>query len=101
MFSGITTKTTQIPNDKVRAVIQASADVYVSEVGIHMLRLHRHVRSSVVLMIDPEYWSLAFLRQPFVENMAKTSDGVATSMRAEFTLVARNANSSAKVQACQ
>lgn len=100
LFSGITTKTTQIPNDKVRAVIQASADVYVSEVGIHMLRLHRHVRSSVVLMIDPEYWSLAFLRQPFVENMAKTSDGVATSMRAEFTLVSRNANSSAKVQAC-
>lgn len=99
-FTGITTKTTQIPNDKVRAVIQASADMYVSEVGEHMIKLHRHVRASVVLAIDPEYWAVAYLRKPFSEEMAKTSDGVNRSMRAEFTLVSRNAAASAKVVAC-
>ena len=99
-FTGITTKTTQIPNDKVRAVIQASAEFYVSEVGVHMLKLHRHVRSSVVLMIDPEYWSVAFLRKPFSEEMAKTSDGSKRAMRAEYTLVCRNHSANAKVQAC-
>ena len=99
-FSGIATKTTQIPNNKVRAVIQASADFYVSEYGVHQLVLHRHVRSSVVLAIDPEYWALAFLREPFSEEMAKTSDGMKRAIRAEFTLVSRNHNASAKVVAC-
>lgn len=99
-FSGIATKTTQIPNNKVRAVIQASADFYVSEFGVHQLMLHRHVRSSVVLCLDPEYWSVAFLRQPFSEEMAKTSDGHKRAMRAEFTLVSRNANASSKIAAC-
>lgn len=99
-FAGIATKTTQIPNNKVRAVIQASADFYVSEVGVHQLVLHRHVRSSVVLMIDPEYWALSFLRQPFSEEMAKTSDGHKRAIRAEFTLVCRNHNANAKVVAC-
>lgn len=99
-FAGIATKTTQIPNNKVRAVIQASADFYVSEVGVHQLVLHRHVRSSVVLMLDPEYWALAFLRQPFSEEMAKTSDGHKRAIRAEFTLVCRNHNANAKVVAC-
>ncbi len=99
-FSGIATKTTQIPNQKVRAVIQASADFYVSEYGVHQIQLHRHVRSSVVLAIDPEFWSLAFLRKPFSEEMAKTSDGHKRAMRAEFTLVCRNHNASGKVVAC-
>lgn len=99
-FAGIATKTTQIPNNKVRAVIQASADFYVSEFGVHQLILHRHVRSSVVLCLDPEYWAVAFLRQPFSEEMAKTSDGHKRAMRAEFTLVSRNANASSKVVAC-
>lgn len=99
-FAGITTKTTQIPNDKIRAVIQASADFYVSEVGVHQIVLHRHVRSSVVLMLDPEYWALAFLRTPFMEKMAKTSDGEKVAMRTEVTLVCRNHNANAKVVAC-
>ena len=99
-FSGIATKTTQIPNNKVRAVIQASADFYVSEVGVHELVLHRHVRQSVVLALDPDYWAVAFLRAPFSEQMAKTSDGEKRAMRAEYTLVCRNHNANAKVVAC-
>jgi hypothetical protein len=99
-FSGIATKTTYIPNNKVRAVIQASADFYVSEYGEHQIQLHRHVRSSVVLALDPEFWSIAFLREPFSEEMAKTSDGWKRAMRAEWCLVSRNQKASAKVVAC-
>ena len=99
-LSGIATKTTQIPNNKVRAVIQASADFYVSDVGIHQIVLHRHVRASVVLCIDPSMWAVAFLRSPFSEEMAKTSDGHKRAMRAELTLVCRNHNANAKVAAC-
>lgn len=99
-FSGNTTKTTTIPNAKDRYVIQTSADFYVSEYGIHELVLHRHVRSSVILALDPDYWAVAFLDEPFMEEMAKTSDGRKTAMRAEYTLVCRNSSANGKVVAC-
>lgn len=99
-FSGISTKTTQIPNNNDRATILASADMYVSEYGYHKLILHRHVRSSIVLCLDPEYWALAFLRKPFMEELAKTGDAHKRAIRAEVTLVSRNQLASAKVAAC-
>jgi hypothetical protein len=99
-FSGISTKYTQIPNNTSRAVIQASADMYVSEYGYHKVILHRHVRSSVVLALDPDYWALAFLRKPFMEELAKTGDGFKRAIRMEATLVSRNHKASAKVTAC-
>jgi hypothetical protein len=99
-FSGIATKYTNIPNNTSRAVIQASADMYVSEYGYHKVILHRHVRSSVVLCLDPEYWALAFLRKPFMEELAKTGDGFKRAIRTEATLVSRNHKASAKVVAC-
>lgn len=99
-FSGITTKTTQIPNTNQRATILASADMYISEYGFHKVILHRHIRSSVVLVLDPEYWGIAYLRKPFMEELAKTGDAHKRAIRAELTLVSRNANASAKVAAC-
>lgn len=100
-FSGNTTKTSNIPNTKGdRYGIYASADFYVTEYGTHELVLHRHVRASVVLAIDPEYWALAFLRNPFSEEMAKTSDGTKRAMRAEMTVVCRNHKANGKVAAC-
>lgn len=99
-FTGIATKTTQLPNSATRAVIQGSADLYVSEYGIHKIILHRHVRSSVILVLDPDYWAVAFLRKPFMEEMAKTSDGQKRALRMEATLVSRNHKANAKVVAC-
>lgn len=58
------------------------------------------MRSSVVLCVDPDYWAIAFIRKPFVETLAKTGDAEKRQMLTDFTLVARNANSSSKVVAC-
>lgn len=100
-FAGNATKTSNIDGTmKDRYGIHASADFYVSEYGVHELVLHRHVRASVVLCLDPEMWSLAFIDQPFSETMAKTSDGTKTALRAEFTLVCRNHAANAAVVAC-
>lgn len=99
-FAGNATKTSNINMVKERYGIHASADFYVSEFGVHELILHRHVRSSVVLALDPEMWAVGFLRAPFSEEMAKTSDGTKKAMRAELTLVSRNASANAKVVAC-
>lgn len=82
------------------ATIIGTANVYVSSYGIHTVVLHRHVRGSVVLCIDPDYWALAFLRNPFMEQLAKTGDGTKYQMLTEFTLVSRNEKASAKVVAC-
>lgn len=99
-FAGISTKTTYIPNDQERATILASADMYVSEYGYHKVILHRHVRASIILCLDPDYWALAFLRKPFMEDLAKTGDGFKKAIRTEVTVVSRNQLASAKVAAC-
>lgn len=79
--------------------ILTSASVYVSDFGRHTIMLSRYVRTSVVLAIDPEYWAQAYLtgRRPFMETLAKTGDAEKRQIIAEFCLVARNPNSSAKV----
>lgn len=98
-FAGIATKTHNVEGS-TKPVIAGSADIYVSEYGRHTITLHRHVRASVVLCIDPEYWAIAMLDAPFMEQMAKTSDGEKRALRAEFTLVSRNHAANAKVVAC-
>ncbi len=100
-FAGNVTKNSSIDGmAKDRFGIHASADFYQSEYGTHQLVLHRHVRASVVLCLDPEMWGLAMIDEPFSEEMAKTSDGKKTALRAEFTLVCRNHGANAKVVAC-
>jgi hypothetical protein len=79
--------------------ILTSANVYVSDYGRHVIVLSRYIRTnpSVVLCVDPEYWATAWLRRPFMEALAKTGDGEKRMILAEWALVARNPNASAKV----
>lgn len=80
--------------------ILTSAGVYVSDYGMHTLVLHRYVRNTapgVVLMIDPDFWATAFLRRPFMKPLADTGDSEKRMLIAEFCLVGRNPDSSAKV----
>ncbi len=98
-FAGIAAPRTMMNAGSKNAII-GSADIYKSDVGTHTIVLHRHVRSNVVLGIDPEYWALAFLRNPFMEQLAKTGDGTKYHMIAEMTLVCRNEAASGKVVSC-
>lgn len=79
--------------------ILTAANVYVSDFGKHTVMLSRYMRTnpSCLLAIDPDYWATAWLRRPFMEPLAKTGDGEKRQILAEWTLVARNPNSSAKV----
>ena len=83
-----------------QASIIGAANVYVSDFGIHTVVLHRHVRGIVILGIDPDYWAMAWLRNPFMEQMAKTGDGTKYMLRAEGTLVCRNEKASTMVVGC-
>lgn len=98
-FAGIATRFIDVGKAE-QATIIGAANVYVSSFGKHTVVMHRHVRASVVMCIDPEYWAIAFLRRPFKEQLAKTGDAEKHMILTEFTLVSRNASASAKVAAC-
>lgn len=98
-FTSIATRMVDIDR-KAQAVIHNAANVFVSDYGTHTVLLHRYMRTSVVLCLDPDYWAVAFLRRPKMEELAKTGDGEKRQIISEFTLVARNPNASSKVVAC-
>ena len=79
--------------------ILTSANVYVSDWGRHTIQLSRYLRTnpSVLLAIDPEYWATGWLRRPKMVPLAKTGDGEKRMIIAEWTLIARNPDSSGKV----
>jgi hypothetical protein len=95
-FSGIATRFVDSSPSKQAAIVGA-ANMYVSSFGSpHMVVLSRYVRSSVVLCLDPDYWALAFLRNPQKKPLAKTGDASKTLIVTEMTLVCRNPSASAK-----
>ena len=98
-FAGVATKTHNVTG-QTKPVIAGDVDFYVSPYGTHKLVLHRHVRVNTVLCLDSDYWAVAMLRAPFMEEMAKTGDGEKRALRAEYTLVSRNHSASAKVANC-
>lgn len=99
-FTGIATRFVDAA-PRQQATIIGAANMYVSSFGSpHMVVLSRYVRSSVVLCIDPDYWAVAFLRQPQVKELAKTGDATKKLLVGEYTLVCRNPAASAKVVAC-
>ena len=85
---------------RTKPVLHGDVDVYVTAFGTHNIILHRHVRDSVVLALDPEYWAVAMLDAPFMEKLAKTGDGEKHQLIAEYTLVCRNPDANGKVVAC-
>jgi hypothetical protein len=99
-FTGIATRFIDASPRK-QAPIVGAANMYVSSYGSpHMVTLSRYVRSSVVLCLDPDYWAVAFLRNPQVKDLAKTGDATKKLIVTEFGLVCRNPNASSKVVGC-
>jgi hypothetical protein len=99
-FTGIATRFVD-NSPKAQATIIGAANMYVSSFGDpHMVVLSRYVRSSVVLCLDPDYWALAFLRNPQKKPLAKTGDASKTLIVTEMTLVCRNPAASSKLVAC-
>lgn len=83
-FTSLATRQVDVAKSDKLPVL-GSVNVYVHSYGSpSMVVLSRYVRSSVVLCIDPGYWSIAFLRRPFMETLAKTGDAEKRQMLAEF-----------------
>jgi hypothetical protein len=85
-FSGGATRFDKSEDKKLYATV----DVYVSDFGEHKLVANRFSRTRDVLVLDMEYWKIAYLR-PFTSwDLAKTGDTEKKQMIVEYTLEACN-----------
>lgn len=94
-FAGIATQYKQ--NDNGPATIIAAADVYVSDFGEHKIVPSRFNRDRTMLILDMDYWSIAYLRQFNQYPLAKTGDSDKRQLLCEYTLVSKNQGASGKV----
>jgi len=97
-FTSIATRFVDVDASTQSPIIGA-ANVYVSDYGRHTVVLHRYMRTSVILCLDPNYWAIAFLRRPMARELARTGDGTKYQIITEATLVCRNQQASSKVVA--
>lgn len=96
-FSGIATQYRDNAGSMGPAVIIGAADVYVSDFGTHYLVASRFMPTGNVYGIDPEYWEVQYLRPIQQMELAKTGDSDKRLMLAEYTLCAKNPDSSFKI----
>ena len=95
-FTGIATRYKDVNGNEPAAIIGA-ADVYVSDFGTHYIVANRFMPAGNVYVLDMDYWEIAYLRPVQQFDLAKTGDSESKQILAEYTLVARNPNASAKV----
>ena len=99
-FSGITTKYSDFGNNPASPgslAIVASADLYLSDFGKLRVVPNRFSRERTALVIDPDYWSIHYLRPFQVFQIAKTGDAEKRQMLCEATLCSKNQAASGKI----
>ena len=88
-FAGIAVNRYQITKPEAGVIIGA-ADIYQSDFGQLSIVPDRFMRDRDMLILDPEYAAMAFLR-PFMTNeLAKSGDSEKTQILAEVTLEVKN-----------
>lgn len=95
-FTGIATQYRDNPQVGP-ATILGAADVYVSDFGTHQIVANRFMPAGNVYVLDMEYWSVSYLRPIQQESLAKTGDSDRAMLLAEYTLCAKEPDSSAKI----
>lgn len=96
-FAGIATLYREAGMTAKGTAIVGAADLYVSDFGEHRVVPDRFVRASVALVLDMDYWSVAFLRKVSQKELARTGSSEKRFIDVEFCLVAQNPLSSGKI----
>ena len=99
-FAGISSTQFQTQTDGEAATIVAGANWYVSDFGTFKLVPNLFQRERTVLVLDMDYWAIAYLRRFEKNKLAKTGDADRMSILTEYTLVSRNEAASGKVADC-
>lgn len=96
-FAGIATLYREATATAQGTRIVGAADIYVSDFGEHRVVPNRFQRDQTALVLDMDYWSVAYLRRFEQNEIAKTGDSEKRQIVCEYTLVCRNELASAKV----
>lgn len=76
----------------------ASISVYVSDFGTLKVVPNRFSRARSVFILDMDYWALAELTAPTMQDLPATFDGVGKALVTEYTLEAKQEKASAMVR---
>ena len=89
-FNGIATSFKNIDDKRIVGAV----DVYTSDFSEVSFVPDRHQNANRVDILDMEYWSIAYLRPFQTSVLGKSGDNDKRLMLAEWTLEAKNPNSS-------
>lgn len=78
--------------------LNASISVYVSDFGTLKVVPNRFSRARSVFILDMDYWALAELTAPSMQDLPSTFDGVGKVLVTEYTLEAKQEKASAMVR---
>lgn len=93
-ISGFTAGQTKFMKSEQKALVDV-VDVYESDFGVLRVHLHRYVQQSSdatgrVLGVNMDKWKLAYLRRPFVQDLAISGDYAKKQVIGDLTVEARN-----------
>jgi hypothetical protein len=95
-FTSRATRTADIgATDKL--TIQGTVNILVTSFGTFKVVMSRYISRNNLVLLQMDKWAMGQLRAPKVVNPAQDSDGTKKMIIGEYTLIARNPNSSAKV----
>ncbi len=95
-FTGIATRFLDSDKGK-QAQLVSGVDIWVTNFGKLTVVPNRFMRSSVMLILDMDYWAIASLRSFEMQKLAKTGDADRAHIVGEYTLESRNEAASGKV----
>lgn len=92
-FTGNATRFKEADN-----TLNASISVYVSDFGTLKVVPNRFQRARTVFILDMDYWALAELTAPTMQDLPSTFDGVGKALVTEYTLESKQEKASAAVR---
>jgi hypothetical protein len=95
-FTSRATRTADIKDTDV-LTIQGTANLIITSFGTFKVVMSRYIPRNCLVVLQTDMWAMGQLRAPKVVELAKTGDATKKMIIGEYTLIARNPNSSAKV----
>lgn len=96
-FAGIATLYREAGSTAKGTAIVGAADLYISDFGEHRIVPNRFSRQRTVLILDMDYWGVAYLEKVSQKPIARTGSAEKKLIDTTFCLVARNPQASGKV----
>ena len=78
--------------------LSASISIYVSDFGTLKVVPNRFIRPRTAFVLDMDYWALAELTAPSMQDLPNTFDGVGKVLVTEYTLEAKQEKASAAIR---